>query len=523
MISLGLFAFSSRAQTIYIPPEGHVYSFAPAATGLFEEVVNEGSFGSMPGSVIYFLGKKWENGPGSTLPGKEGDNTPGGLFRFTGGKRQWLAGGYNIHAHTGPSFPNLAIENPAGVWLKDFNDLRIRGNLDFNKGFLYLNGWNVLVEDSISGYSDNGFVVTGGNIGGGSLYREPSIATYRRLVFPIGTSPESYSPLEIKIPQPSDREIGVTVFDHVFQEAVAGSRIDTHYVKKTWQVKSIQGAGQAVEIYLQHKEEMEGELFSRYRDSSYISLYYSGKAIWDMDTLTHDVTNPGRLTMGQQHGFTWGNNRTFPEGIPLESPDSVSWLSISSVKYSNSACPLAVFRLWEAERYNFRWVQLFWRTHSEMNVDRYEVQRRRDTATKFKTVATFASKEESRSGKLLNYYYYADENPYSGWTDYRLKILSYSGCIVYTEAQAVPLAIEVRVWPNPSPKEVYVRVRGMAPPALMQVVDVGGRILRSYTVNRDGVFEVQTMADGIYFLVFRNPKDKGKKITTVKLVVHHSQ
>jgi hypothetical protein len=509
-----IFSSSRAQQAVFIPSDAYIFSHPGDTVGIFGNVINEGSFGTAPGSVINFSGIQWQNTPLSLLPGNAGMN--GGLFRFIGNKRQLLAAGYNLSGESGPSFPNISIENKSGVELQDLNDLHIRGNLHFGNGYLYLNGWNTLVDDSITGFSEKGFIVTGSGIGGGYLYRRPP-AGDSLLVFPMGTDADSYSPLGLKAAEPFSGIVGAHVFDHVYEQAVTGNNLDSDYVKKTWQLRNAQGRDQTT-VLLQHETDDEGFRFTPFRDSSYISYYRLQEGKWDMDSLKHTVVTPGTLTTGVPRRSAYINDRLFPRGLPAETTDSVSWLSVSTA-YTEITCPVADFKLWVAKRYNYKWVQLFWRTLHELNIDKYEVQRRYDTGSVFRTVATFDSKGRGGFSDHLLYYYDSDDNIYDGWTYYRLKMTSASGCVVYTDVQAVPWGIGVQVWPNPSRGETHVRIVGIKHPVIMQLVDTWGQILRNYTINLDGVIDIKGLSDAVYFLVFRDPKNNNKQVTTVKLIV----
>lgn len=487
-------------------------------------MANDGNLGSAPGSVINFFGQNWANAPTALLPGVNGlPGTPGGLFRFLGNKAQDLSAGFNFNSKAGPSFPNLSVENNSGVWLQDLNDLHIRGNLNFNKGYLYLNGWNTLVNQSITGYSDKGFVVTGNAIGGGSLYRKPPDSD-TLLVFPVGTDPGSYSPFAMQTATPFSGIVGATVFDNVYLNATSGNIIDSDYVKKTWQITSGEGAPKTT-VLLQHNEADEGVRFSPYRDSSYVSLYQMDSGAWDMDPLPHQVFSPGTLTTGKQYNDTYMNNRLFPGGLPHQNSgqagvDSVNWLTVSTAVYSNTTCPVADFRLWVAQRYNYKWIQLFWRTLRELNVKQYEVQRRVDTSENFTTIATIPSQSVNGFSDHLLYYYYADSAIYDGTVYYRLKMTSASGCVVYTNVQKIVWGIYVQVWPNPSPGPTHIHVFGIKHNLIMQVVDTWGQILNTYTVppNTDYTVDLSKLPDAVYYLVFRDPSQKGREVAGIKLV-----
>lgn len=521
LISLNFIVLGCYAQQpIYIPPSANVFSYPSDSVSIFGDIINQGNFGSTSGSVINFYGANWTNDPLSLLPGQNATpGAAGGLFRFLGTKSQFVAGGFNLTGETGPSFPNIAIENTSGVWLADLNDLHIRGKLQFRSGYLYLNGWNARVDDSITGYSQKSFVVTGQEIGGGSLYLTPpprdSLAA-----FPVGTDPNSYSPLALKASDPFAGPLGARVFDHVFQNGNDGNIKDSDYVIKTFQLSSAQGKA-GTTVLIQHNEADEGVRFGPYRDSSYVSQFAYG--YWDIDTLPHHFYGPGTITTAKPERNTHMNDRFFPKGLPHAGVDSVTWLSVSTTGFSNYVCPMADFKLWVAQRYSYQWVQLFWRTTREMNLVAYEVQRRRDTSADFKTIATIPSKGINGFSDHLLYYYYADDNTYDGWTYYRLKLTSMSGCVVYTGIQSVPWGIGIDVWPNPSPGITHIRVLGITHPIIMQVVDTWGQIIRKYTVGNDLTVDLSDLAAAPYFLVFYDPKNHSHQFKTVKLIIQHTR
>lgn len=508
-------SLTANAQTAFIPPKASVFSHPGDSVAVFGNMILGGSLGTAPGSVVYFLGSRWQNTSTAAMPGINNNiSSPGGLFSFDGKSRQLLAGGYNINTQTGNSFPNLLISNTADVALEMLNDLNIRGDLFFDKGHLLLNGQNALLDGKIYGYSDERFVVTGNNIGGGSLYRKPVAA--EKIVYPVGTDKNSYSPAAILSPQASTKKLGIRVFDHVFEKATSGKILDSNYVKKTWVARNI--SGKPITIYLQHDDVDEGFRFPPFRDSSYVSLYHPDNGIWDMDTLSHHVTK-GSLTTGKVHAYSYVNQRIFPNGIPIFANDARTWFSVSTKNFSDKTCPVIDFKMWAAQRYNGRWVQLFWRTNYELNVLHYEVQRKNDTSSLFETIGTVSSKGLNGNSNHLQYYFFADKHPYDGITQYRLKILSSSGCAVYTGLQQVSWGIDVKVWPNPSAGPVHVEVSGINHDIKMQVVDTWGQILYNYTISENQVLQLKELADATYFLVFRDPKRDNDLITTVKLVI----
>lgn len=508
-------------QVTFIPPQSSIFAFAGDTISIFDNMINNGRFGSAPGAAIRFSGPEWKNAVSSSFPGKDFRmNTAGGLFIFSGTKKQALAGGFNINNYSGPSFPNIAIKNSNGIYLKDLNDLHIRGSLHFKKGFLFLNGWNVFVDDSITGYSGKSFIITGGNVGSGSLYRKTILNKKSPLIFPIGTDINSYSPLGIKVTDPISHVIGATVFNHVYEHAINGRLLDSDFVKKTWQLHNSK-IDAPVTLLLQHKVSDEGERFSLSKDSSYISDYNLKDRKWDRDTLMHQITYEGVLTTASPDRRSYVNDRFLPKGFPYITANDISWFSVTVPEDNTFACPVATINSLIAERDNFQWVELFWSTLHEVNVKTYEVQRRRDSSDKFKTIANLAAKNTNGFSNELRYYHYADDNEYDSWTYYRLKITNEGGCVVYTAIKKVAAAIGIEVWPNPSPDIIHIRVSGIKNNVTMQIVNTLGQFTGKYTIKNNQIVSIKGLPDATYFLIFYD--QSSRLIKTIKLVVQHKE
>lgn len=78
-------------------------------------------------------------------------------------------------------------------------DLKIRHTLLFELGHVSLNRWGSCAEGqypgNITGYSGNGFVITGTQPGGGFLYREQVSASDSMVVFPWALQVTAIRPL----------------------------------------------------------------------------------------------------------------------------------------------------------------------------------------------------------------------------------------------------------------------------------------------------------------------------------------
>ncbi|HSI91775.1 MAG TPA: T9SS type A sorting domain-containing protein, partial [Adhaeribacter sp.] len=100
-------------------------------------------------------------------------------------------------------------------------------------------------------------------------------------------------------------------------------------------------------------------------------------------------------------------------------------------------------------------VDLTWETASEMNSDRFEVERSSD-ARNFETIATVNAQGNSNTAKR---YASVDENPKAGTSYYRLKQIDRDGTFAYSKVVAVQFASAeqvVRMYPNPARERMTI-------------------------------------------------------------------
>ena len=523
LVFLGLSqVIHAQSPAVYVPPNGQVFVHAPDTTALFTNMTNDGSFGSEKGSVVDFLGTSWENNTGSQMPDESSAGTgltgTGGIFRFLyskyNGGTQSVLGGYNVTIGSGASFPNLSIENANGLQLEDLSDLQIRNNLNFVSGKLYLNGWNTVVgyqnPGTITGYSDQSFVVTGTDVAGGYLYRSKMTQADSTVTFPIGTDDNSYSPAAIRYHGTVATDIRARVYDSVYANAVSGVTNDTSYVLKTWNLGEDANGNGSTDIWLQHEAGDEGVLFPSFRDSSYISKYIAGA--WDFVPPT-GVFNPGTFTTGSPLTDSYINQRLLSNGL-----GEGKYLSVSTEVYSSvpSAVNLIYF---EAVRTTIRWVQTYWRTQMERNIKEFILYRRRENETAYTAIDTVQSQAVGGISNSLLYYSFLDDDYYDNWTYYQLKVLGIDGRVFWSPVRRVPWFVQVEVTPNPSNGHFRIHIFGVHHVLRFALIDMLGRRQGLYTINHDEIVNINGLADGIYFIVFYDPTQNEAVIATKKVEV----
>lgn len=499
-------------QAAYIPAGGKVWNFGNVA--FFGDVTNDGTLGSSPSSVLYFLGKQWTNSYYARLSDESasGIDGIGGLFRFAGNKgQQIIAGGYNVAARAGASFPNIEVSNANGIILADLNDLQIRNDLKLTNGHVYLNGWNLMVGDktpgSITGYSDQRFIITGRETAGGFLYRAKLSSSAGQVVFPVGTNATNYAPAGVRY-EGTAEDFKARVFDSVFLYAVTGRVLHDSVVYKTWNLGQEGNGTGLTSVTLQHMDEDEAAEYNVNRRTSYISRFLDSN--WEIRSLSNDNMAPGTLTTEPMQQPATMHSRGLA-GIGMN-----AWFA-KLTPYTSSYLPADIIHF-NAYRVNYSLVDLVWTTNRETNNAVFEVERMLDNETAFKKIGTVATKAPGGYSTTRLDYYYQDTNDYDGWSYYRIKAVSATGKYVYTDVREVGPLIQATVFPNPNYGQFKVTVRGIKTPLIIQVYDTWGQLVRKLEMTGQSEVNIKDMPTGSYFLTLTH-KESGKQAWSCKVIV----
>lgn len=498
-------------QAVYVPAGGKVWNFGNVA--VFGDMTNNGLLGSSPSSVFQFFGKQWTNGYNATMndesPG--GRTGKGGTFRFSGNGQQTIAGGFNIAANMGCSFPNVDVNNPGGILLQDLNDLKVRNNLNFSTGHVFLNGWNLVVGDTapgtITNYSDQRYVVTGTGTSGGFLYRLKVQASSNQIVFPVGATATDYSPAGI-LYEGTGEDFHVRVFDSVYQNAITGPVLYDSVVYKTWNIG--QDGSSQVALTLQHNNADEALEYQVNRDNSYISRYEFLPGHWESRTGVNDNMAAGTLSTQPLQNATQ-HSRGFEGGLGINS------YFTKLTPYSLSYLPADIV-LFNAIRVSDSRVDITWNTIRETDNAVFEIERMFDNDSTWTTVATVPTQAPNGNSTTTLKYYDPDANSYDGWTYYRIKVISKTGKYIYTDVREVPPLIEVVVYPNPNLGDFKVNIKGIKAPLMMTLYDTWGQLIREKEIVQAGEVEFKDMPAGTYVFILKY-KDTQKLAYTCKVIV----
>lgn len=147
-------------------------------------------------------------------------------------------------------------------------------------------------------------------------------------------------------------------------------------------------------------------------------------------------------------------------------------------------------------------VLLSWKSATEIQLDKYVVQRSRD-GRQFTDIAKLTA-EGSNS-----VYAYTDASPGAGLWYYRLKMVDTDGSVNFSEMESLQFGqeiFEVKVYPNPAKEELFVQFETNKTNSIIwEVLDINGRLIQSgETEVNAGInafkVPVNGVASGVYYL-----------------------
>ncbi|TDX01720.1 T9SS type A sorting domain-containing protein [Dinghuibacter silviterrae] len=506
---LALLRTSTAAAQVYLPPGADLTVHPGDTVAIFGNVLNSGRWGTLNGAAINFYGTEWQNGAGGQMPdeayyGLDTTQGAGGIFRFIQSSPQYVTGAYNEATGQGPGFPGISIANTEGLILEPGSDVKIRHSLNFETGYVFLNGNNLNMShgSTITGYSDRQFVVTGLEPNGGSLYRESLTQNDNLVVFPVGAYPGSYSPLALQSHTAYPMTFHARVFDSVYSNATSGTTNPETVVLKTWNVGQPGLNIGDVSVWLQHDIGDEGRFFPLHRDSSYISLFTGND--WDT-TGPKGVLNPGTLTTGAQLPSTFANLRDFTSVLLAN-----AYLSVAEQTPADAQLEF------QAYRQTIRLVRTFWITQYERSVAHYELQRRRADEDSFYTVAVVPTQTANGTSTTPVRYDQEDDDYYGDVTYYRVKIVGQDGHTGYSVVRLVPPFVAIVCSPDPAVGFFTVNTFGFNRVLRMELYDRAGQRVGQYEVNGTATISVPWLPAGMYVLAFY---DQNRLVSTQKIIL----
>lgn len=299
-------AYCTNAQeAVYIAANSVVGIGTNQSVGVFGHLLNDGNVSLPKDGKLYFMGKIFRNSASgkitdvtTTQNSRNGGTVifrpPSSGYRSPG--QQIVESNYVDSIDSGASFANIVIDNTEGIRM--VSDMHVLQAVQFNRGHVYLNKYNVALGDSvtyayINGYDNTRFFVTGTEIKGGYV-RIKSVSANQLVAFPIGISATVYTPMELKL-NSAKTDILSRVFYKVYTNAISGLPETDSLLNATWDVFTSRGAiNSDAEVVLQNDHAVESNVFKANRGGSYVSLFKNNR--WDKMQLFPQPQMPGTIT-----------------------------------------------------------------------------------------------------------------------------------------------------------------------------------------------------------------------------------
>ena len=162
---------------------------------------------------------------------------------------------------------------------------------------------------------------------------------------------------------------------------------------------------------------------------------------------------------------------------------------------------------------------LKWVTESEINTDRFEIERSSANASVFTMIGSLSA---TGSGATKSNYSFADNNIVTSTEKifYRLKMIDKDGKFKYSEILPINVNCKitsVSVYPNPIKNgKLYVSVTGLKNNTQATLLSVAGQyILQTKVNNGTNFINVSTLANGVYILNMVEEKGLTKRVKVV--------
>ncbi|WP_166437299.1 T9SS type A sorting domain-containing protein [Niastella caeni] len=168
-----------------------------------------------------------------------------------------------------------------------------------------------------------------------------------------------------------------------------------------------------------------------------------------------------------------------------------------------------------ASRINSNEVRLNWKTVQEINNKGFFVERKKDTDTGFAMVAFENTKALNGTSIFPNEYAFTDANNFAGRTYYRLKQQDIDGRYTYSVIRWVAgeanKNIHLKAWPVPAINNFSVSLTGVEKDVI-QVFDMGGRLVKSFTITGQSPQQVNDLKPGVYVLRLLSDRNINQRV-----------
>ena len=397
-----------------------------------------------------------------------------GKLTFNGTTAQTLSG-----SGVFDSF-NVDVNNPAGLTLS--SPLKVNGTLTFQNGILNspqtTSPLTISANGSVSGVSDarhvNGYLIKQGT---------------GAFTFPVGDGLR-YQPVSTTL---SSNSLGMMA-RYFASDAGSASFVTTgasanalvsYNNQEYWDLSPV---GTATGTATLTRDAYRNPSITSSTDINVLKVAHKTISGWQNE----GGTATGTISAGSITSATISAWSPFTLGAVSQGSLPVTLTSFDAIKQESS-------------------ILLSWNTVSEVNSERFDVQRSAD-GKKWISIGSLAAVNNSTT---LKSYEFIDLYPLPGHNLYRLKMIDFDGSFAYSHIQSIAFAelTSMTAYPNPAVTQTTVRLNKNYIGSQVNLVSASGRVIRRIRIA-DETFSVDlsVYVSGLYLL----RTSDGKTIKLIK-------
>ena len=197
------------------------------------------------------------------------------------------------------------------------------------------------------------------------------------------------------------------------------------------------------------------------------------------------------FNMVEVFSSTITNNNIITQGLLQPLPAAQSPLPVTGLQFT-------------AKRTNASQVSLNWSTLQEMNNSGFYIERKKADETDFTPLTFIPSNASGGNSYSPLSYAYTDVNEYAGKTYYRLRQVDIDQKFTYSPVRIVEgmpeKSVILKAWPVPVADNLNVKVSGIGKTEQLQVIDMQGKLVKSYSVTNEQTIIINGLPSGTYIL-----------------------
>jgi Secretion system C-terminal sorting domain len=220
--------------------------------------------------------------------------------------------------------------------------------------------------------------------------------------------------------------------------------------------------------------------------------------------LNNQAENTLTLYKSNDHGGNWSGQADNARNPALNFVEikGLSDLSRWTLAASSPGTLPVTGLAFKARRISNTRVQLDWTTQQEFNNAGFYVERKGENESVYSSIGFVPSRAAGGNSGFPLSYSETDVNSFAGKMFYRLKQQDMDGHFIYSPVREVSGSqmTAIKVWPVPADGEFNILVSGIGHQAMLEIVDVSGKLVRQLTIEADTQKKIDRLPAGMYVL-----------------------